>query len=102
MLEKVPCIKSGTFWFPWMNHHSVALVLLYNMRLERSFSIKRIYQDLKKIAVLAHHSIAHVQVSLLGELHLDLKTRGERWRSLPSSCRHILKYSTAMEQPGCF
>jgi hypothetical protein len=27
--------------FPWFNPHSIALVLLYNMRLERSFSIEQ-------------------------------------------------------------
>jgi hypothetical protein len=41
----VPRAQSGTFWFPWMDSHdsthSIALVLLYNMRLERSFSIER-------------------------------------------------------------
>ncbi len=46
--QKVPRAKSGTFWFPWMdpvdgfqwfNPNSIALVLLFNMRLERSFSI---------------------------------------------------------------
>ena len=28
--------------FPWFKHHSIALVLLYNIWLERSFSIKRL------------------------------------------------------------
>ena len=27
--------------FPWFKHHSIALVLLYNIRLEQSFSIER-------------------------------------------------------------
>ena len=27
--------------FPWFKHHSIALLLLYNIRLERSFSIER-------------------------------------------------------------
>ena len=45
-LTKVPCAKSGMFWFawtdqfPWFNHHSIALVLFYNMSLEPSFSIE--------------------------------------------------------------
>ena len=29
--------------FPWFNHHSVALVLLYNMKLEWSFPVERFW-----------------------------------------------------------
>ena len=41
--QKVPRTKSDTFWFSWMDSHdsSTILVLLYNIRLERSFSIER-------------------------------------------------------------
>ena len=41
-LTKVPRARSGSFWFAWTDSHdSTALVLLYNMSLEPSFSIKR-------------------------------------------------------------
>ena len=45
-LQKVPRTKSGTFRFTWTDSHDsttsfVALVLLYNTSLERSFSIER-------------------------------------------------------------
>ena len=44
--QNVPRAKSGAFRFHWTDSHdsttthSVALVLLYNMNLERSFSIE--------------------------------------------------------------
>ena len=37
--HKAPRAKSGAFRFPWMDSHDSS-VLLYNMRLERSFSIE--------------------------------------------------------------
>ena len=44
--QKVPRVRSGIFLvcldqFPLFNNHSVALVLLYNMRLEQSLSIEQ-------------------------------------------------------------
>ena len=54
--QKVPRTKSGTFWFP--KHHSLALVLLYNIRLERSFSIEWFQSytasKIRKISVQPH------------------------------------------------
>ena len=44
--QKVPRAKNGTFWFPrmdyhdsWFKYHSIALVFLYNIRLEWSFGV---------------------------------------------------------------
>jgi hypothetical protein len=51
--------------FPWFNHHSIALVLLYNMRLERSFSIKRFqsYTPLKIVQKLLFTAYIYIQTN---------------------------------------
>ena len=48
--------------FPWFNHHSIALVLLYNMSLEPSFSIERFpsYTQLNIGAKITFQRMNHV------------------------------------------